>query len=146
MATAVLYLFYVFLPSGVLLLIWHAVDIAHLVGRGWRRVRPARLVLVPAPVSIERIAADLQRLARLIERYRASGSDTSLVKWKGALRAYEDRLTDACTALDVAHRLPATTGFDHRFELARVELALLDCGLAFVPPGPSGGFGLPQVA
>jgi hypothetical protein len=58
-----------------------------------------------------------------------------MTKRLAAHQAYEDRLADACAALEIPHRLGRTSGWEHALELTRAESALLDAGLTFAPPG-----------
>jgi len=110
---------------------------AGTIGRAVRRVVQAAQPKVPTAnaVPIERLAADLRRLADLLRQYHAPGARAPMAKRLAAHRAYEDRLADACVALQIPHRLGRTSGWEHALELTRAEYALLDAGLAFAPPG-----------
>jgi hypothetical protein len=136
-ANLVLYLICIVAPVGVLYLATRLGDVARLCRAVYRRVRPAPAVA--ATDSIERVAADLRRVARVLEGYQAASPAISMVKWRGAQMAYEDRLADACRALDIPQRLAETTDVMHEFELKRVERALQRAGLAFTPPWAGGG-------
>jgi hypothetical protein len=134
----ILYLVCVVAPAGALYLATRLGDLTRLCTRLYRRVRPMQAA--PSAVSIERVAADLRRVARVLEGYQAASPAISMVKWRGAQLAYEDRLADACRALDIPQQLAETTAGMHEFEVRRVERALLRAGLAFTPPwGGSGG-------
>jgi hypothetical protein len=91
-----------------------------------RRLRPS------APVSqhrpIERIAADLRRVRRTQAGFEPG---TSAVKKIAARQAYDALLIQACTALDVEHRLRTLPeGVDREIERFRVEECLRRQGLS----------------
>lgn len=97
--------------------------IPRLVSRLGRR-RPA----VPTGPPIEKLAADLRRVHRVLTNY-APG--TPVVRRIGTLQAYDELLIQACRAVDVDHqigRLPP--GTDLELERLRVEEQLRDAGLA----------------
>jgi len=73
---------------------------------------------------IERVAADLRRLAAVV-----ADRERSNVVRVGARLAYLDRLRDACAQLDVTHRLDELRGLARRFEVQRCERALSRLGL-----------------
>ena len=73
---------------------------------------------------IERLAADLRRLAAVV-----ADPDRSNVVRVGARLAYLDRLRDACCQLEVEHRLDELRGLARRFEVQRCERALARLGL-----------------
>jgi hypothetical protein len=126
------YLVYCILPAGVLYAATRAGDAARWARQGYRRLRPSDPSV--APVDIERISADLRRLARLLEAYVASAPDIPMARRRGAELAYEDRLVDACRALGIPQRLREPWEVHHDFERIRVERALERAGLAFTPP------------
>ena len=91
-----------------------------------RRLRP------PAPVSdhrpIERIAADLRRVRRTLACFEPG---TSAVKKIAARQAYDALLVQACSALEVEHRLRLLPeGMDREIERFRVEECLRRLGLS----------------
>lgn len=91
-----------------------------------RRLRP------PAPVSdhrpIERIAADLRRVRRTLAGFEPG---TSAVKKIAARQAYDALLVQACSALEVEHRLRLLPeGMDREIERFRVEECLRRLGLS----------------
>jgi hypothetical protein len=107
-------------------------------GRSWRdRRRFARLDRAmtrataaepsePADPPIERIAADLRRLAR----QRLDIANRSQVWYAAVQRAYDDRLTVACRELLVEEHLAELSGVDLEIERVRVEGALQQAGLS----------------
>lgn len=109
---------------------------AGAIGRAMRRAVEAAGPGPPmaSAVPVERIAADLRRLAALLRAYDVPGVGTSMAKRIAAHRAYEDRLADACAALGIPHELGSTSGWEHALEIARAEAALVDAGLVFAPP------------
>jgi len=133
------------MPPVVAVLAWCSVPalafgVACNAGAIGRAVHRAILTVhPPAPVTnavpVERLAADLRRLAALLRQYETPGAGAPMAKRLAAHRAYEDRLADACTTLEISHRLERTSGWEHALELARAESALLDAGLVFAPPG-----------
>ena len=136
MANLAIYLLCIAVPAGVVYLATRFGDVSRVCAALYRKVRPAPPP--PAPVSIERVAADLRRVSRILREYRAASPAVSMVKWRGAQMAYERRLVDACGALDIPQRLLETVDVEHEFELGRVERALQRAGLAFTPPWPEG--------
>jgi hypothetical protein len=75
-------------------------------------------------IPIEKIAADLRRLARA-RRLAASGS----VREHAVTTVYDRRLAQACRSLELEHALVDTDGLDHELERLRVEAALTRAGL-----------------
>lgn len=71
-------------------------------GRAWRRLRlrPARPVR-PGTVPVERIAADLRRLADLVERTYATDQPAKMERLRAASLAYDQVLLAACRTLEV---------------------------------------------
>jgi hypothetical protein len=122
------------LPAVVFGVAFHADAVGRALGHALRTVRPPPPA--PASASIERLAADLRRLAALIREYDVPGAAVPIPKRIAAHQAYQDRLADACAALGIAHRLGCAPGWENAFEIARVERALLDAGLVFAPPTP----------
>jgi hypothetical protein len=99
----------------------------------WQRSRlhtPDVAVIAPlGPVGppIERIAADLRRLAV----QRVDLATRSPVWFSAVQRAYDDRLTVACRELEISQHLAELTGVDLDIERVRVEGMLNAAGLAF---------------
>ena len=78
--------------------------------------------------TIEQIAADLRRLGRL----RLSVATTSPVWHAAVLRAYDDRLRQACRYLAVTEHLDGLGGMDLEIERVRVEGELVANGLVLL--------------
>lgn len=99
--------------------------------RVWRfvaervRARRAEQLLVRG-APIEKLAADLRRLQRLLEQ---AGPEVPALRRRAASLAYEDRLLEACRALEVEPDLDGRTGLSRAAELLRIEAALRDAGL-----------------
>ena len=75
-------------------------------------------------LPIERIAADLRRLARA-RRLAAPGS----VRHHAVNTVYDRRLAQACGSLEIEHALDTSDGLDHELERLRVEGALARAGM-----------------
>ncbi|WP_439660172.1 hypothetical protein ACSHWB_00900 [Lentzea sp. HUAS TT2] len=83
---------------------------------------------MPEHRPIERIAADLRRVRRVRARFEPG---ESAIKKIGARQAYDALLIQACSALDVEHRLLVLPeGMDREIERLRVEERLRDLGLS----------------
>ncbi|MCW2759582.1 MAG: hypothetical protein JWO46_3328 [Nocardioidaceae bacterium] len=83
----------------------------------------------PGPLhpSLETVAADLHRIRHDLET-RPPG--LSMAKRLGTLQAYDDRLLDACRALEVPDTLAGLPeGIDRDTERLRVESRLEEAGL-----------------
>lgn len=133
--TAVLtVLFLVFLPS---LLIGAALQVPRVCRTLARLARRCGLLAPPpqaAGIPIERIAADLRRLDDRLTALRGAGPVTAkAVKLTAAQGAYDDRLLDACRALDVRHDLDTARGAGRAVERLRIEAALVGAGLELRP-------------
>ncbi|MFC0108479.1 hypothetical protein [Kibdelosporangium aridum] len=90
-----------------------------------RRLRRSDPVATNPP--IERVAADLRRVHRIIVGY---GPGTPMIRRTGALHAYDALLMQACRAVDVPHRLDQVpTGTPLEVERLRVEESLMSAGL-----------------
>ncbi|MGW4501804.1 hypothetical protein ACWENR_24735 [Micromonospora sp. NPDC004336] len=74
---------------------------------------------------LERLAADL----RLLRGHGASGESRQPVWHATVLRAYDDRLRQACRALGIAEHLAELDGVDLELERVRVEGLLHAAGL-----------------
>lgn len=91
-----------------------------------RRLRPSTPVSEHRP--IERIAADLRRVRRTLACFEPG---TSAVKKIAARQAYDALLVQACSALEVEHRLGRLPeGVDREVERFRVEECLRRLGLS----------------
>jgi hypothetical protein len=89
----------------------------------FRRRKPA----APGP-PIEKIAADLRRVHRILVRYEPG---TPRVRRLGTLQAYDQLLIQACQAVEVDHRIDKLPpGTDLELERLRVEERLREAGLA----------------
>lgn len=97
---------------------------ARLAGRAWRRVRPRP----PESdnVSVEQLAADLRRLAALLERTRRLDEPAMMERLRAAALAYDWVLLSACRTLDVP--APGTAPLDSMARL-QAEAALAAQGL-----------------
>jgi hypothetical protein len=97
--------------------------IPRLVNRIRRRRPPAE----PTGPPIEKLAADLRRVHRILTHYEPG---TPVVRRMGTLQAYDQLLVQACRALDVPHRIDEIpAGIDLELERLRVEAELRDAGL-----------------
>lgn len=124
------------IPAGMLWLAMHAGRIGAAVGAGTvRLLRRCRLLRAgevrPAGPPVQRIAADLRRLAAAV---RELPRGTSRARQQGMLRAYDEVLVSGCAALDVPQVLGTLPpGLDRDLERLRVEAALRAAGLAIDP-------------
>jgi hypothetical protein len=83
---------------------------------------------VPAGPPIEKLAADLRRVRRILVTYE---SGTPVVRRLGTLQAYDHLLVQACRAVEVKQRIDQLPpGTDLELERLRVEEELRDAGLA----------------
>ncbi|MCX2952664.1 hypothetical protein [Lentzea sp. NEAU-D7] len=83
---------------------------------------------VPHHRPIERVAADLRRVRRARACFEPG---TSAVKKIAARQAFDALLVQACSALEVEHRLGSLPeGVDREIERLRVEERLRDLGLS----------------
>lgn len=83
----------------------------------------------PAPENppIERLAADLRRVHRTLAEFPPG---TPAVRRRATREAYDALLVQACTAVDVPHRLDRIgEGVDREVERLRVEEALRAAGV-----------------
>jgi hypothetical protein len=117
-------------PTAALYAALHLGRIGRWVQRPFRRLRhkPA----TPAGPPIERIVADLHRIAGLIE---ALPPRAPLARRQGAILAYDDALGSACRALGVDDALRGLP-FGSRRDAVRVhvEAELACAGLVLAPP------------
>jgi len=120
------------LPCGVIWLVLHVDGIGErLVSFGRRcRVLP-RPPVCPADPPVQRLAADLRRLAAAVDQVPRG---TTYARRKGLLAAYDDVLVTACRALEVPQSLSTLPyGMDRELERMRVEASLESAGLRFRP-------------
>ncbi|MFI5586799.1 hypothetical protein ACIA5G_17275 [Amycolatopsis sp. NPDC051758] len=93
-----------------------------------RWVREKRVKPQPQGPPIERVAADLRRVHRLLAGYP---SGTPAARRFGTRQAYDELLTQACRQIGVLHRLEELPeGMDREIERLRVEQSLRERGLA----------------
>ncbi|HKN50990.1 MAG TPA: hypothetical protein VJX66_00750 [Amycolatopsis sp.] len=105
-------------------LFWCALHVPRVV----RWVRERRCEPQPVGPPIERLAADLRRVHRLLAGYP---SGTPAARRIGTRMAYDTLLEQACREIDVPHRLDVLPeGIDRDLERLRVEQSLRDHGLA----------------
>jgi hypothetical protein len=105
-------------------LFWCALRVPKLVGR----IRERRAKPQPEGPPIERVAADLRRVHRLLAGYP---SGTPAARRFGTRQAYDELLTVACRQVGVPHRLgELPEGMDREIERLRVEQSLRERGLA----------------
>jgi len=105
-------------------LFWCALRVPALVGR----LREKHLKPEPQGPPIERVAADLRRVHRLLVDYP---SGTPAARRFGTRQAYDELLTQACRQIGVPHRLgELPEGMDREIERLRVEQSLRERGLA----------------
>ncbi|MEU0537837.1 hypothetical protein [Amycolatopsis tolypomycina] len=105
-------------------LFWCALRVPKLLE--W--VREKRASPQPDGPPIERVAADLRRVHRLLAGYP---SGTPAARRIGTRQAYDELLTQACRQVGVPHRLgELPEGMDREIERLRVEQSLRERGLA----------------
>ena len=94
------------------------------VREAWHRVRPPEPV--PETVAVEQLAADLRRLADLIERTYATEQPAKMARLTAAALAYDYVLLSACRTLEVPQppSLPLAS-----LERLETEAALASRGL-----------------
>jgi len=123
MANVVLFAAAVLAPT---LLFWVLLRVPRVVDGIGALVRRRR---TPPPVAppIERLTADLHRVRRALAEYPPG---TPNVRRRATRDAYDALLTQACTAVDVPHRLTELPdGMARELERLRVEEALREAGL-----------------
>ncbi len=87
----------------------------------------------PANPPLETVVADLRRIRREVECPRPG---QPMAKRRGTRQAYDDRLVDACRALDVPNTLEGLVeGIDRDAERLRVESRLQEAGLVVFQSG-----------
>ncbi|OXM49100.1 hypothetical protein [Amycolatopsis alba] len=105
-------------------LFWCALKVPAVLRR-WRRRREPEM---PAGPPIEKLAADLRRVHRLLAELP---SGASAVKRHGTRQAYDALLVQACREVEVDHRLDELPeGFDRGIERLRVEESLAERGVS----------------
>ncbi|EMD23962.1 hypothetical protein ACIQUM_36680 [Amycolatopsis azurea] len=105
-------------------LFWCALKVPAVL-RWWRRRREPE---VPVGPPIEKLAADLRRVHRLLADLP---SGASAVRRNGTKQAYDALLVQACREVEVDHRLDELPeGFDRGIERLRVEESLAERGLS----------------
>ncbi len=93
--------------------------------RWWRRRREP---VTPAGPPIEKLAADIRRVHRLLAELP---SGASAVRRVGTRQAYDTLLSQACREVEVSHRLDTLPeGFDREIERLRVAESLRERGLS----------------
>lgn len=115
------FLLYVVASLAPSVVVWVLLRLPRLV----RRFRHPKLVAQAPPV--ERIAADLRRVRRVLSCFQPG---TPASKRFGARQAYDELLVQACRAVDVEHRLhELPEGVDRDIERLRIEESLRCAGL-----------------
>ncbi len=116
-------------PTVVLYAVLHAGRVSRWIGGRWRRWR--KVPVAPSGPPLERIVADLHRIAGVIA---ALPPRAPLANRKGAILAYDDALGSACRALGLDDELRGLP-FGPRRDAARVrvEAALACAGLDLAP-------------
>lgn len=105
-------------------LFWCALKVPAVVRR-WRRRREPE---IPAGPPIEKLAADLRRVHRLLAELP---SGASAVRRYGTRQAYDALLVQACREVEVDHRLDTLPeGFEREIERLRIEESLAERGLS----------------
>ncbi|HEX6356878.1 hypothetical protein [Actinophytocola sp.] len=90
-------------------------------------VRRRRRGPEPATPPIEQLAADLRRVHRTLAEFPPG---TPAVRRVATRQAYDALLVQACTALEVPHRLDTVAeGLDREVERLRIEEALRAAGV-----------------
>jgi hypothetical protein len=112
---------FVLLAAGLL---GHLDWAARAVARLWQRLRPPPPK--PTTVSVEQLAADLRRLATLLEKTYATDQPSKMERLTAASLAYDWVLLSACRTLEVP--LPQMPPLD-AFSRLETEAALARRGL-----------------
>ena len=105
-------------------LLGHLDRLGSFVTRLWRRVRPRPEV--SDTVSVEQLAADLRRLADLLERTYATEQPAKMARLTAAALAYDYVLLSACRTLEIP--TPQTVPMSAMDRLV-IEAALARSGL-----------------
>jgi hypothetical protein len=121
----VLFAIAVLAPS---LLFWLMVRTPRTVDAVGAYLRKRRRGPEPAAPPIEQLAANLRRLHRTLAEFPPG---TPALRRRATRQAYDALLVQACTAVDVPHRLDGLPeGVDREIERLRVEQALRDAGVS----------------
>ena len=115
------------LPLGFTLLLVHIASVIENVQALLDRVRPQRRQR-PVVQPVERLAADLHRLAIHIDTIERSQEMHRVARLRAASLAYDDVLLSACRTLEV--EVPETTPL-HPVERLQTEAALAQAGLVW---------------
>jgi hypothetical protein len=108
------------------LLFWGLLRVPRMVDAAGAYLRRRR---GPAPSCppIERLAADLRRVRRILAEFPPG---TPAIRRRATRQAYDALLVQACAAVDVPHRLDTLAeGVDREVERLRVEEALCAAGV-----------------
>jgi hypothetical protein len=109
------------------LLFWLILRVPRTVDAVGAYLRRRRRGPEPVCPPIERLAVDLRRVHRTLVEFPPG---TPAVRRRAARQAYDALLAQACTAVDVPHRLDALAeGVDREVERLRVEEALREAGI-----------------
>jgi hypothetical protein len=123
LATVALFAVAVLAPSLLFWLVLRVPRAADEVGAWVRR----RRVPQPATPPIERLTADLRRVRRTLAEYPPG---TPNVRRRATREAYDALLAQACSVVEVSHRLDELPdGTERELERLRVEEALRRAGL-----------------
>jgi hypothetical protein len=119
-------------PLAVIWLVLHFEELGERLMSFGRRCGMLRRPPVCAAVPpVERLAADLRRLAAAVEHLPRGASHA---RHRGLLMAYDDALVTACRSLEVPQSLGTLPyGLDRDLERLRVEASLESAGLRFRP-------------
>lgn len=110
------------------LLFWVLLRVPKTVDAMGAYLRRRRRGPEPVRPPIERLAADLRRVHRTLAGFPPG---TPAVRRRATREAYDALLVQACTALDVPHRLDTVgEGMDREVERLRVEEALRSAGIS----------------
>lgn len=111
-------------PTALFWMILRVPRTVDAVGAYFRRRRRGPEAVCP---PIERLASDLRRVHRTLAAYPPG---TPAVRRRAARQAYDALLVQACSAVDVTHRLDVLAeGVDREVERLRVEEALREAGI-----------------
>lgn len=114
------------LPSALFWVLLRIPRVVDGIGARYRRHRRERAPEAEGP-PIERLAADLRRLHHAIADCPPG---TPMVRRRATTQAYDALLVQACTAVEVTHRLDELPdGMERDVERLRVEDALCTAGI-----------------
>jgi hypothetical protein len=104
------------------LLFWLLLQVPKAVDHFHRKRGP-----VATCPPIEQLAADLRRVHRILAEYPPG---TPALRRRATRQAYDALLVQACSAVEVVHRLDSIAeGMDREVERLRVEDALREAGI-----------------